>query len=52
MYAVAAPKKNKNVLSIRVDPFARRGRPIKKGGAFGDKRRKARVNDRAWKSHC
>jgi hypothetical protein len=51
MHAVNSPKKKTNLLTIKVNPFDRRGKAIcGKAGVHGDKRRLARVNERvAWK---
>jgi hypothetical protein len=42
------PKKNENnVLTVKVDPLARRGKAVHgKAGVHRDKRRRAKVNER------
>ncbi len=51
MHEVHARKKESNVLTIKVNPFDRRGKSVYgKAGVHRDKRRPARVNERiAWK---
>ena len=51
MYAVHPKKKESNKLVIKVDPYARRGKSVVgKSGIHKDKRKKAKVNERAdWK---
>ena len=50
MYAVHAPKKEKNTLTIKVDPFpVHRGSMGKSVKLSNRKKRKKRVNDKDWK---
>jgi hypothetical protein len=47
MHLVHPKKKESNVLTVKVDPFARRGEAVYgKAGVHKDKRRRARVNER------